>query len=71
MELLALVLQVVLPDQETLLEMHELLSLQVDLFLVAEPQIQRHILDGLRVVEDDGTTCTVGLQSFLAYLEVC
>lgn len=70
-ELLALVLQVVLPDQETLLEVDELLSLQVHLFFVAEPQIQRHILDGLRVVEDDRAAGSVGLQSLLAYLEVC
>lgn len=70
-ELLALVLQVVLPDQETLLEVDELLSLQVHLFFVAEPQIQRHILDGLRVVEDDRAAGSVGLQSLLADLEVC
>ena len=69
-ELLALVLQVVLPDQETLLEVDELLPLQVHLLFVAEPQIQRHILDGLRVVEDDRAAGTVGLQRLLADLEV-
>lgn len=69
-ELLPLIFEVILPYQEALLEVHKLLALQVDFPLVAEAQIQRHVFDGLCMVKDDCTTCSISFECFLAHLEV-